>query len=317
MKILSYSGSTEAYYGVIQAFLTNQDGIITGRAGLRTWAHDVIIQIDKPDATIDFSSVGFSPRRWGVFLDHYFEASPFSTFYQRVVHGRPVQEAGYSCPVNAPHTMGNCLLGLTAHTKPLRISLHSRACVWAPTGLLDLSFASLLAQNLQRDLGSPSAKVIWHIDQLQLNAIKSLPILSEMGVLPDIIAGRYNYSPFGKLTHYEYHKLGRTIHSPYKTYRRYATKMEKLQKGDRPKPFIPTLPETFRYAAIDKLPGKATLIEIAAEIDIPIERARWTARQMGLPFQDNLQVQFDLHDPKIQHMISILRHRATMRGVGG
>jgi len=317
MNIFQFDTSSEAYFGIIRAFLTNQDGIIQGKAGLRTWAHDVIIKVRKPDMSIDFSSVGFSPRRWGVFLDHYFEAAPFSTFYQRIVHGRPVQEAGYSCPVNAPHTMGNCLLGLTAHTKPLRVSLHSRACVWAPTGLLDLSFASVLVQNLQRDLGSPTGSIVWHIDQLQLNAIKSLPILYEMGVMPDIIEGKYNYSPFGKLTYYEYHKLEKTINSPYKTYRRYAKKMEKLANGERPKPFSPTLPDNFRLASIDKLPGKLTLIEIAEEIEVPIERVRWSARQMGLPFQDKLEIQFDLTDPKIQHLITILKHRKSMRGVGG
>jgi hypothetical protein len=317
MRLLQYQSSTEAYRGVIMAFLTNQEGLTDGKSGLRAWSRDVIIEITQPDVTIDLSQVGFTKRRWSVFLEHYFDAAPFSTFYQRTLHGRPAQETGYSCPVNAPHTMGNCLIGLTAHIKPLRIGLHSRACVWAPTGLLDLSFASLLAQNLQRDLGAPSSRIVWHIDQLQVNAIKSLPILSEFGLMDPIAAGEYDYSPFGRLVRYEFEKLHRTIHSPYKTYRRYAGKMEKLKSGDRPAPFIPTLPDRYRLAAIEKLPGHVTIVDIATELDMPLERVQWSARQMGLAFQESIAATWPITDPKIQRLIAILRHRKGMRGVGG
>lgn len=317
MRLLKFPTADEAYVGVIRAFLTNQDGIIVQKAGLRTYTHDVVIEIDRPDLTMDLSSVGFTPKRWNTFLKHYFEAAPFSTFYQRVVHGRPAQESGYSCPVNAPHTMGNCLIGLSAHTKPLRVSLHSRACIWAPTGLLDLSFASVLAQNLMRDLGQPTCKIVWHIDQLQLNSIKSLPILTHLGLMDDIVAGKYNYSPFGALTKYEFDKLDRTIHSPYKTYRRYAKKMDKLKDGIRPPAFTPFLPDDFRLACVTELPGRVTLAQIAEELDVPIERVNWSARQMGLAFQERMAVQFDLQDPKIQRLIAIMRHNKTLRGVGG
>lgn len=317
MRVLRFDTCDDAYQGIIRAFLTNQDGIAHQKAGLRVITHDVILEIDRPDLSIDLSSVGFTPRRWGTFLQHYFEPGPFSTFYQRTVHGRPAQETGYSCPVNAPHTMGNCLLGLSAHVKPLRISLHSRACVWAPTGLLDLSFASVLARNLQRDLGSPSARIVWHIDQLQVNCIKSLPILSELGYVDAIMAGEYNYSPFGTLARYEFEKLPRTIHSPYKTYRRYANKMEKLKSGIRPSLFTPFLPDEYRLASITHRTGKVSLVDIATELNIPIERVEWSARQMGLPYQERIGAQFDPADPKIQRLITILKHRKTLRGVGG
>lgn len=318
MRLLQFATSEDAYKGVIRAFLTNQDGLIDGRSGLRTWSSDVVIEIFDPTQTIDFSQVGFTPKRWNTFLRHYFEPSGFSTFYQRVVHGKPVQESGYSCPVSAPHTMGNCLLGLAAHSRPLRVSLHSRACVWAPTGLLDLTFASLLTQDLAKDTKSKTTpKIVWHIDQLQLNAIKSLPILSELGYIEGIVNGDYNYSPFGKLTKYEHDKLERTIHSPYKTYRRYAKKMEKLQAGERPPVFLPELPIEYKMASVSTAEGRVSLVDLATEFDYPLERLQWSARQMGMTHKTEIAETWGVEDPRVQRLISIIKHNKTLRGVGG
>lgn len=317
MRILKFATSTEAYIGVIRAFLTNQDGITDGRSGLRTFSNDVVIQVENPDVTIDLSQVGFTPARWNTFLAHYFEADGFSTFYQRVVHGKAVQQSGYTCPVSAPHTMGNCLIGITAHNKPISVSLHSRACIWAPTGLLDLSFASLVVQNLKNDCRRDVGRVVWHIDQLQINCIKALPAMSEFGFLEDVIAGNYNYSPFGRLAYYEYHKLEKTIHSPYKTYRRYAGKMEKLQSGDRPKPYLPVLPDYFRLASIRKLPGRVSLEDLANEFEYDLTRLQWSARQMGLSHRSDVAMTWEVGDPRIQRLISIIKHSKDLRGVGG
>ncbi len=317
MKLFKYDTSAEAYRGIIETFLTNQEGVVEGCSGLRVWSRNFIIQIKKPDIDISLDKVGFTQKRWSTFLANYFDPMDFSVFYQRTVHASKSQTPGYTCPVKAPHTMGNCLIGLSTQVKPLQVTLHSRACVWAPTGLLDLSFASLLALRLQQDMQTPSATVFWHIDQMQLNVIKCLPIFEALGMMPDIAAGKYNYSPFGALCYKEYYKLEKTINSPYKTYKRYATKALQLASDTPPPVAVIDLPKNFRYDAIEKLPGKYTIVEIAEQLGANVKEAQFSARMMGLAFQEKLNITWSIDDPQIQRFINILKHRQNLRGVGG
>lgn len=310
MRQLVYETSREAFLGVITAFVENEDGIVEDQSGIRTWGQDITVAIRKPDILTDFSLVGFTPRRWERFLGHYFDAYDFSLFYQKALHGKIGQIPGYTCEHNAQHTSGGCLFGVSVRRFPLTVVLHSRSCVWAPTGLLDIGFASALALDLQRESGLDRCQVIWHIDRLQMHSIKSLIVLQKMGLLDPIIAGRYDHSPFSQMVHKEMDILPRTRDSPYRTYRRYAGKLDLLAKGIEPQPSYPYIPRDFKESALagqdDSL---VSILDVANEIGVSFEHVNKSARQMGLLSPRDGDLGYPRNSPKIAKLIKIMQAR--------
>src|SRR5436853_1331070 len=135
---------TQAYAHLFWGMLSEDDwidGFLDG-PNRRWWSRDHIVQITHPVSEVNIMSVGFRKGRWTKFLTEYFDQKAFHNFLVFLAERRlnDSVEYAFQCSTNARHSLGNCIFGISVRTghNP-RVTLISRSCNIAPTGVLDVS----------------------------------------------------------------------------------------------------------------------------------------------------------------------------------
>lgn len=209
VTILRATNALDAYRQLIQLFLDEGGGITeiyttNSNSLMRAWFNDIILIVDDIVTPMDLALSGYTfPQRWSKFLREYTDEQEFPAFLKRASKASPWTESGYSVPWNGKHTHGPCITGISVRTadgekKPM-ISLHSRASMVAPVGVLDLGLASSVARAIIQlnPKQPPTFGLTWHISLCQAISWKLLLSCALLGImdyegngLPDTSMGR-------------------------------------------------------------------------------------------------------------------------------
>lgn len=130
--------------------------------------------IFTPELSLTPSDVGYEGQRWARLIFQYIEPRSFDKFLNRKLSKSVV---GYTFPLFAMHGNGNCLLALTAREGLL--TAYSRACLVAPTGLMDMTLLCLIAEHFKIN------RIEWFLSSVHLSAAKSFIAFRNLGLSLD------------------------------------------------------------------------------------------------------------------------------------
>lgn len=141
---------------------------------------NVVVQVENPAACDLSLALGhFTQKRWDKFLSEYTDEH-FPQFMRDCLKLRASSELGYSPPVIANHTHGNCLMAVTVGGNPLEVTLFSRTSLIYPTGILDLAFGAAIAEWLQVQKIQQTPIVLnWVIRSAVIHAKKMIPFFEQ------------------------------------------------------------------------------------------------------------------------------------------
>lgn len=185
-----YPGSLEAYTGHFRRYM-DPDFHPAAFRGVMAYDDLQIIRVERPGPTINLGLVDFTPNRWANFVAHYIHRDSFLYFLSKLPTLNPGQQVGYTTPIVAPHSLGNCLMGFTASKRgkgKAILRMVSRTSIWAPTGALDMYLGSLVAWWWGKQI-SENVEFHWELHQVQMTTWKSLPFminLAYMDALEDL-----------------------------------------------------------------------------------------------------------------------------------
>lgn len=153
--------------------------------------------------TFNLANSGYTfPGRWGKFLREYTTPEGFAYFLHDLGSAKVWKDVGYTCPVKAAHSSGNCLLGISGHVpgprQRGRITLHSRATILAPTGALDLGIGVAIIKAMAEHYNHDPLQydLVWNIGHAQLinwkaiNSYRLFGIYDSPDQIPDTLVGR-------------------------------------------------------------------------------------------------------------------------------
>lgn len=206
----------------------------------RSWAAHQYLIIRKPTTDVNLGVNFLKVGRWTKFLNDYFEVGAFTAFLSSLTTMNRSQVFTYPIPEKDRHSNGACLISVSYTPSPPIITLVSRATIWAPMGLLDLRFGSLLADQL-------GAELHWFTHQLQVSGMTSIPALINLGLWPTVKSAKTSVT--ARIL-YQYDRIkDKGEHSAFMTRRRYFKKInqaEALRKTKQKLPkFFPMIPDYF------------------------------------------------------------------------
>jgi hypothetical protein len=141
VEILEFENPETSYWSLMKTGL--------GSPGKRP----LELRFTFPGAEIDIHNAGFTPRRWVKYCDFYLKGGPvFEEFLKR--------KGTYSFVNAAGHKKGACLNSVSIERSC--VIVKSRACLFAPTGILDFKLMSIIMKRLNLPL-------IWHIDEINFS----------------------------------------------------------------------------------------------------------------------------------------------------
>lgn len=230
-----------------QAFdLTNRNirlGRISfdGYDGSNYWINNVIINLQPSDndvigPVLDLGNFGFTRKRWQKFLNEYLEPMRFTGWLDQVRRIKKGQEISYQTAEIAGHSLGNCLMGMTVHSKPWQLTVFSRTTQWVPTAALDLSFIGLTAAALSETQPSkPQFHVTWVIAQLQYHLLHSLILNDRTPYIDPRMDEKAKHA-------WDLYDTRMLHESSRKSFARLGERMDKVIEGTA-ESFIPTIPQ--------------------------------------------------------------------------
>ncbi len=249
-----------------------------GTDGNKFWSNNHLVVIQDPYVDQNIVEVGFTFRRWQKFINEYIEPTELAGFFEKAKKLSAGQEISYVCPVKADHSLGNCLIGVTAHVVPTSLTFFSRASNLVPTGALDLGFAAALSNNFARVTKFKNVPFIWHVSQLQFHTWSTIPYL----VFHDFDFTKYD-TPVAKviLKHWTEIQAGKAP-TTYKQIGRIAERALAYQAHKPTNTYFPELPINFTksYVHSDIL----TVEKLIARFGVTRRDIRYILR----PFRDIL-----------------------------